>query len=176
MLLYTDPDGNYCIKSHIEPLSIAVNIAQGADARCDQIVLVLGRLYRDYNKLRTVDRTSATAASEDEDHPVTAILQSIEKHWAKVDQDLFISVFILNPFIDCKLRNQANLTVGVIMGMIHRLYAHVFKAEKCPSDLLRDLISYENRQGMFADNVWPLEDLRDVLKKPVSASLYTADH
>ncbi|KAF8656505.1 hypothetical protein AX14_008056 [Amanita brunnescens Koide BX004] len=30
------------IKTHIEPLAIAVNIAQGANTRCDQVVLVLG--------------------------------------------------------------------------------------------------------------------------------------
>jgi hypothetical protein len=29
----------------------------------------------------------------------TAILESIEKQWAKVDQDVFIAAIILNPFV-----------------------------------------------------------------------------
>ena len=152
------------IKSHIEPLAIAVNIAQGANTRCDQVVLVLGRLYRDYIKLRTADRTHPHAVSEDDDHPVTAVIHSIEKRWAKVDQDLFISAFFLNPFINRKLRNGSNLTLSVIMGMIHRLYTRVFQTETCPPALLRDLVAYENRQGMFSDNSWPLVDLCEALK------------
>ncbi|KAF8344389.1 ribonuclease H-like domain-containing protein, partial [Amanita rubescens] len=136
------------IKTHIEPLAIAVNIAQGANTRCDQVVLVLGRLYRDYMKL------------------LNAIIDSIEKRWSKVDQDLFISAFYLNPYINRKLRNESKLPLSVIMGMIRRLYCRVFKAEKPPPELLQELVSYDNWRGMFSAEMWPLEDLRDVLKKP----------
>ena len=82
---------------------------------CHSIISTLGRLYRDYMKLRIMDRSDVTEMSDDEDHPVNAIIDSIEKRWSKVDQDLFISAFYLNPFINRKLRNGTKLTLSVIM-------------------------------------------------------------
>jgi hypothetical protein len=119
-------------------------------------------------KLRIMDRSDVTEMSDDEDHPVNAIIDSIEKRWSKVDQDLFISAFYLNPFINCKLRNGTKLTLLVIMGMIRRLYCRIFKSETSPPALLRDLISYENCRDMYSPDTWPLADLREALKKPAS--------
>ncbi|KAL6303689.1 ribonuclease H-like domain-containing protein, partial [Sparassis latifolia] len=36
------------VKMHIEPLAIATNVSQGANTRCDQVLLLLGNLYRSY--------------------------------------------------------------------------------------------------------------------------------
>ncbi|PCH34657.1 hypothetical protein WOLCODRAFT_79053 [Wolfiporia cocos MD-104 SS10] len=39
------------IKLHIEPLAIATNVSQGATTHCDQVLLILGNLYRTYTHL-----------------------------------------------------------------------------------------------------------------------------
>jgi hypothetical protein len=71
-----------------------------------------------YTKLRINDHTHPDAVEEDKDHPVMKILKSIEKRWLKIDQDLFITCFFLNPFINSALRNNNSLTVAVLMGII----------------------------------------------------------
>ncbi|KAF8873343.1 ribonuclease H-like domain-containing protein [Infundibulicybe gibba] len=130
------------VKTHIEPLAIAVNVAQAANIRCDQVVLILARLYKHYIALLKADRIDPNNPEEDDNHPVIAIVHSIEKRWAKVDQDLFIAALFLNPFINPKLRNSSNLTLAMIMGIIRRLYIRVFKLDpkaECHPNLLKEL-------------------------------------
>ncbi|KAF8518136.1 hypothetical protein BU17DRAFT_48961 [Hysterangium stoloniferum] len=67
----------------------------------------------------TIPLTHPNATDEDESHPNTKILESIEKQWLKLDQDLFIACFFLNPFINPSLHNPNNLTVAILMGIIH---------------------------------------------------------
>jgi len=130
-------------------------------------VLVLGNLYRVYTRLRVSDRTHPDAVEEDNSHPVTKILDSIEKRWLKLDQDLFITCFFLNPFINPSLRNANNLTVAVLMGIIRQLYICVFKVDQCPSDLMTEVYNYHTREGVYSNAKWPIEELRDSLKELV---------
>lgn len=56
---------------------------------------MLGKLYKVYKDMQSQDATWL----DTELHPVTSILKSIEKRWAKTDQDLFIACLFLNPLI-----------------------------------------------------------------------------
>ncbi|KAF8874902.1 ribonuclease H-like domain-containing protein [Infundibulicybe gibba] len=162
------------VKTHIEPLAIAVNVAQAANIRCDQVVLILARLYKHYIALLKADRIDPNNPEEDENHPIIAIVHSIEKRWAKVDQDLFIAVLFLNPFINPKLRNSSNLTLAMIMGIIRRLYIRVFKLDpkaECHPDLLKEVMAYDGRREMFSLENWPLDELREVLKDPLDGKI-----
>ncbi|GBE85739.1 hypothetical protein SCP_0802610 [Sparassis crispa] len=152
------------VKMHIEPLVITTNVSQGANTRCDQVLLLLGNLYRSYFNIRKNDRTIPDAEEEDEAHPVTAIMESIEKRWQKADQDLFITCLFLNPFINSSLLNGTTLSVAMIMGIIHRLYLRVFRTETPPEDLMRSVYEYHMRFGMFFAENWPLNDLKEGLK------------
>jgi hypothetical protein len=67
------------VKLHIEPLAIAINVSQQGNIRCDQVLILLVQLRRIYIDIRIKDRTIPNAAEEDDDHPVTAIINSIEK-------------------------------------------------------------------------------------------------
>src|SRR5215813_11526507 len=96
---------NYSIKAHIEPLAIAVNVAQEANTRCDQVLLLLANLYQVYTNIRRRDCTSAEWVGGEDEHPVSPIIESIEKRWEKADQDLFIAALFLNPFIKKSLVN-----------------------------------------------------------------------
>ena len=90
---------------------------------CDHIMLILGNLYHIYTNLHICDRSSPDADDEDESHPVTRILESIKKQWLKVDQDLFLACFWLNPFVNPFLHNTDVLPVAVLMGIIQHLYS-----------------------------------------------------
>ena len=71
---------SFCsVKTHIEPLAIAVNVAQATSTWCDHTMLILGNLYCIYTNLHICDHSSPDADNEDESHPVTRILKSIEK-------------------------------------------------------------------------------------------------
>ncbi|TFY78156.1 hypothetical protein EWM64_g5859 [Hericium alpestre] len=152
-----------CIRSHFEPLAIAVNVAQGANTRCDQVLLLLARLHRTYSIMR---QETAGAYLNDDEHPVTAILDSLEKHWLKADQDLFIAALFLNPFVNCrKLFNGSVMVTAVIMGILKCLYMRVFRVDKAPSNLLTLIIQYEKREGIFSEESWDIDDLREGLSE-----------
>jgi hypothetical protein len=72
-------------------------------------LLLLGKLYRTYVNLRIVDRSHPLAEDEDESHPITSIINSIEKRWERADQDLFIIALFLNPLINANLFNSSVL-------------------------------------------------------------------
>jgi hypothetical protein len=57
----------------------------------DQILLTFGSLAIYYRDIKTTDSANILGA--------TAILESIEKRWAKADQDVFIAAVLLNPFV-----------------------------------------------------------------------------
>jgi hypothetical protein len=72
-------------------------MTQSAHCRLNQVLLVFGLLYREYTDM--IFNTDAHT------EPLHAILDSIEKRWAKCDQDVFIAALILNPVILPLLRN-----------------------------------------------------------------------
>lgn len=160
------------VKTHIEPLAIAVNVAQAADTRCDHVVLILGNLFCVYTEVREHDRTSPDAIAKDASHPVVTILDSIEKRWLKCDQDLYLACFWLNPYINVNLRNDDALPIAVLFGIVKRLYSRVFPDDRDHSkDLIQDAYEYHTRERIFSDEKWPLETLKAVLKDQVRRGL-----
>ena len=79
------------IKKFLEPLAIASNITQADSAHVDIVLITFAFLYIQYSKLLKVEDITA--------HDM--ILASIERHWLKTDQDVFIGV-LLNPFHKAK--------------------------------------------------------------------------
>jgi hypothetical protein len=100
------------IKLHLESLVIAVNVTQQANTRCDQVLILLGELCRIYFDIRYKDQ-SLDADCSDTSHSVTTILNSIEKRWSKVDQNLFIACVFLNPVLKASLFNPQKMTLAV---------------------------------------------------------------
>ncbi|KAF8152004.1 hypothetical protein BJ912DRAFT_1027651 [Pholiota molesta] len=73
---------------YLEPLAITANVVQASFCRIDQVLLTFGYLVERYRSpLMDNDITSRDA-----------ILDSIEKRWAKTDQQVFICSVLLNPF------------------------------------------------------------------------------
>ena len=158
------------VKLHLEPLAIAVNVTQRANTRCDHVLVLLGQLRRIYIDIRCKDRTTPDAADEDEDHPVTTIINSIEKRWTKADQDLFIACVFLNPFIKTLLFNPQSMTLAMLLGILRRLYTRVFRVEQCPCEFMGEIMKYSQDKGIYSEQMWPFKELQGELKDKVCLS------
>jgi hypothetical protein len=155
------------VKLHLEPLAIAVNVTQRANTRCDHVLVLLGQLRRVYVDIRCKDRSSPDALDEDDDHPVTTIINSIEKRWSKADQDLFIACVFLNPFIKTSLFNPQSMTLAMILGMLRRLYTRVSRVDECPREFMGEIMNYAQSKGIYGDQMWPIKELQDEVKDKV---------
>lgn len=118
--------------------------------------MLLGKLYKVYKELR--DNNCQDNGVNEDMHPVTSIIKSIEKRWAKADQDLFIACLFLNPLIDFQLVNQSTLPMGIVFGIIRRLYSRVFKLNESadPALLISNIMDYRYRRGHYAPEEWPI--------------------
>ncbi|CDO76574.1 hypothetical protein BN946_scf184831.g10 [Trametes cinnabarina] len=76
------------IKLHLEPFAIAVNLAQAAHCRLDQVLLIFGFLYHRFSRL---------PSDIDDEESSSAVLKSLEDRWSKADQSVFVAAVILNP-------------------------------------------------------------------------------
>ncbi len=77
------------MKVHLEPLAIAAQITQAANTRLDQVLLIFSFLYTHFASLSDKDPIDKLACD--------SICLSLNKHWLKFDQDVFIACLILNP-------------------------------------------------------------------------------
>ena len=160
------------IKTQIEPLTVAVNVAQAGNVRCDQILLLLGKLFKTYSEACQTNQSAVEHTPPAEDHDLTCILASIELRWAKADQDLHIAAFFLNPCLNMKLINERELSGAVLIGTLHRLYKRMFNVNDVPQDFMENAYQYHQREGIYAAEVWNIGELTSLLKGPVSLYQY----
>ena len=100
----------------------------------------------------------------------TAIIDSIEKRWAKADQDVFIAAVILNPFVKATAFSPQVpfLTQAGVLMLLKRLYQRFFSVSETPVELdkhMRQLFSniedYFGGVGICANMVPYISDLND---------------
>ncbi|KAJ7258558.1 ribonuclease H-like domain-containing protein [Mycena rebaudengoi] len=75
------------VKILLEPLAIAAKCMQAPDAGLDQVLLMLGNLYRIYGSPEIDSRVR------------TCVRKSLEKRWLPMEQEVFIIAVYLNPYI-----------------------------------------------------------------------------
>src|SRR6266702_1915157 len=107
--------------SHLEPLAIAANITQASDTWLYHVLTTLANLYWIYLNLSLAE--DLVVHNE--------VLASLEKRWAAVDQDPFIAVVILNPFLhgDFLARRHIALTPNGLCNMLKHLHSRVFRMD-----------------------------------------------
>ncbi|EED85429.1 predicted protein [Postia placenta Mad-698-R] len=122
------------IKCHLEPLAIAANIVQAAHCCIDQVLVIFGYLYHQYDKL---DQTN-----ESENAVRKALQQSLEARWKKADQDIFIATVILNPLYRLKaFAPLPALTRAGVTILIERLWQGFYPGQTA-NDLQQELRDY----------------------------------
>jgi hypothetical protein len=107
--------------------------------RLDQILLTFGSLAIYYHNIKTTDSANILGA--------TAILESIEKRWAKVDQDVFIAAVLLNPFVKASPFSPQVpfLTRAGVLSLMKRLYLCFFSVTETTNELS------EHTQQLFSN-------------------------
>ncbi|KDQ10783.1 hypothetical protein BOTBODRAFT_74233, partial [Botryobasidium botryosum FD-172 SS1] len=128
------------MKSHLQPLAVAANITQAANARLDQVLLTFGALFRAFSRL-----TGAADAGAR-----TAVLESIEWRWSKSDHDVFIAALVLNPHIKIGPLNRAsvNLTNAALFGLFTWLWERFYSCS-APDSLYSDTMNYLTGNGPY---------------------------
>jgi hypothetical protein len=135
--------------THLEPLAIASNLTQAEHTRLDHVLLTLGNLYRIYNEMDDTDSETKEC-----------IHASLEKRWARADQDAFILAVFFNPYIRADLFNRKiiQFTPAGIYGIVKRMYKRVFR-EDPDFDLHSACMDYYKCREEFSDEAMHLEVL-----------------
>lgn len=137
------------MKKHLEPLALAANITQLTHVCLDQVLITFGILYIQYNALMVEDNSP-------ESHIVLqAVLDSIEKRWAKADQEAFIAAVILNPTHMLKPFNQdcRFTTLAGAIALLKRLYVRFFGTLSRDNDqaFFEEAVEYLHSAGRYRE-------------------------
>ncbi|KAG1907748.1 uncharacterized protein F5891DRAFT_939464 [Suillus fuscotomentosus] len=91
---------------HLQPLSLVINIAQATHCHLNKVLIIFSFLISKY----IVQQGKASSA----------IINSLEKHWSKCNQDVFLAAVVLNSFYKikpfaclCKFTNAGLMTLFV---------------------------------------------------------------
>ena len=129
-------------------MAIAANVTQAAHTRLDHVLLTLGNLFYIYS-----DPTL--------DSQIWAGIQgSLEKRWAKADQDVFILAIFLNPYIRRQPFSCVALTHANIYEIAARLLTCIFDQQP-DLEFLKAFKDYMNDTGDFSSQIMGL----DMMKK-----------
>ncbi|KAJ6516526.1 ribonuclease H-like domain-containing protein [Mycena vitilis] len=107
------------VKTILEPLAIAAKCMQAPDAGLDQVLLMLGNLYRIYSSSDINSRVG------------NSIRKSLEKRWLVMEREVFILAVFLNPYIRCSafaVKNAALRPVS-LYHIAKKLFARFFDEE-----------------------------------------------
>jgi hypothetical protein len=97
---------------------------------------------------------------------------SLEKRWAKADQDVFIAALLMNPYIRgcCLASGSSFLTPAGLYGIVKRVYERVMRQ---PAELelhlaFRDYMAWERE---FSPTEMMLDDMKAMFANAVSCSV-----
>lgn len=156
MLLFKLNILHYRICTYLEPLAIAANITQGTFCRLDQVALTFASLAVQYSN-----------ANMEEDLPSrNSILASLEKHWMKADQEVFLAAIMVNPFYQmAPFRHIRRFMQANMTAMLTRVYRQLFR-EGPPDEFQEHLVDFFDRKGYFRNLAAQVDDaLNDAAKK-----------
>ncbi|KAF6748208.1 hypothetical protein DFP72DRAFT_820612, partial [Ephemerocybe angulata] len=162
------------IVRHLRPLAIATNTLQSVACRLDTVLLTFGFLAMQFTALKN---PITNPEFDHDDGACNRILASLEKRWAKADQDIFIGALILNP-----LHKWSDLFDGIfsnagVGSRLRALWVRFF-GESCPPAFDQEVRDYLRRSGRyrFIDSEITIEetDARINGREPDPMNIYQA--
>jgi hypothetical protein len=151
------------VKIYLEPFTIATLVLQGPDAKLPVVPLTLGNLYHIFSS------PDVEANVRDTVHG------SLEKRWAKADQDVFIAALLMHPYIrgHCLASGSSFLTPAGLYGILKQVYERVMRrpAELELHQAFRDYMAWEKE---FAQAEMMLDDMKAMYAKAVSCTKITS--
>jgi hypothetical protein len=139
----------------LEPHAIAANVTQAAHTCLDHILLTLGNLFHVYSDPNLDPQIQ------------TGILGSLEKRWAKANQDVFILAVFLNPYIRQQPFSHVALTHANIYEITARLFMCIFDQQ--PNlQFLKAFEDYFNNTDDFSCRSMELDMMKSLYESWVS--------
>ncbi|KAG2033154.1 hypothetical protein BDR03DRAFT_1014523 [Suillus americanus] len=122
----------YRWKNLLEPIALMTNIHQAAHLKPEHIPISFGCLYYRYSRIG--DESDLVARN--------AVLESAERRWAQVDQEVFIATVIVNPlYKDKPFSNIPLTTCAGLMSLFSHLWTRFYGVTP-PLELFTDLDNY----------------------------------
>ena len=152
------------MKTILEPLAVAANVTQAADTRLDHVAVMLGKLYHIFSHQDVPDSAR------------TAIHSSLERRWAKSDQDAFIAAVFFNPFYRHHLFNKDEMALKPmgLYSMLKRLFTRVFPDIIFQSGNFMhalEVYSSDPQKGVFSHESMMLQEVEEGVTMNVSELL-----
>jgi hypothetical protein len=148
---------HFRVKDILEPFAIAANITQGPTTRLYHVILALGNLYRIFSDPKLDD------ALRDGVHA------SLEKRWAKADQDVFIACVVMNPYIRdrCFTRAIPELTCVGLYVIVKRVSERILR-KPMGNAFYEAFMDYLQESNEFSSAWMQLNTLSELAKANVS--------
>jgi hypothetical protein len=129
------------VKLILEPLAIAAKCMQAPDAGLDQVLLMLGNLYRIYGDPEVDSRVR------------NCIRNSLEKRWLAMEREIFILALFLNPYIRGTAFSKKNPALKPInlCNIAKRLFKRFFD-EDSDLDFHAAFFDYSNDRADFSSS------------------------
>ncbi|KAI0830187.1 hypothetical protein BC628DRAFT_1408347 [Trametes gibbosa] len=150
------------IKQHLEPLAITANMTQSNACRLDQVLITFRRLFQSFSELD----------SPDEDMIKTAVLRSLQMHWDKADQDVFLAAAILNPFLKCCPFRALPLVFApaAVHTLLERLWNRFYPSHEAPATFYNEVSQYLRETGDYIN----LSSTKQAIEKAAAAEHFTS--
>ncbi|KAJ7149276.1 ribonuclease H-like domain-containing protein [Mycena crocata] len=142
------------VKVLLEPLAVAAKVMQAPDAGLDQVLLMLGNLYRLYG-------------SSDIDSRVRSCLRkSLEKRWLAMEREVFIIAVYLNPYIRGAAFSKKNPALKPISlyNIAKQLYTRFFDEEP-DLDFHAAFFDYSRDSREFSRSYMQLAEMKQLYER-----------
>ncbi|KAJ7939766.1 hypothetical protein B0H13DRAFT_1586919, partial [Mycena leptocephala] len=149
------------VKIIFEPLATAAKCMQAPDAGLDQVLLMLGNLYRIYG------------ATEINTRVRTCVRKSLEKRWLAMEQEVFILAVYLNPYICGTAFSNKNPVVRPVnlYNIAKKLYLRFFDAEP-DLDFHAAFFDYSKDLREFSSQYMNLAEMKALHEREVREFLF----
>jgi len=94
------------------------------------------------------------------------VVRSVEKRWAKVDQDIYIAAVFLNPFIRARIFLPSALTNSALLAIVERVYERILRTTS-NMDFMAAFLDYKDEKGEFTKDAMHLQKMADLSEKEV---------
>lgn len=145
------------VKRHLEPLAVAANATQSDFARLDVVLVTLVNLYHKF-----CDPLLDEAVCE-------VVRSSLEKRWAKADQEVFILAVVLNPSlrVSCFAPGSPYRQFPKLWACVRKIFRR-FYGEEPNGDFRRAFHDYVQCVGEWSNENMGLNQHQDQAKRDVS--------
>ncbi|KAJ7016163.1 ribonuclease H-like domain-containing protein [Mycena alexandri] len=142
------------VKIILEPLAIAAKCMQRPDAGIDQVLLMLGNLYRIYGTSTMAPRVR------------NCVQNSLEKRWRAMERPAFILALFLNPYIRATAFSKTNPAVKPIAlyNIAKELFTRFFDIEP-DLDFHAAFFDYSKDSKEFSANYMGLAMMKEMYER-----------